>query len=101
MKMRASSILINTARGGLVDDGELALALKKGQIGGVGIDVFSEEPPVVPHAYSDLDNAILTPHMAGLSLECAERMAVASVNNILDFFNGNINPSLIVNANSL
>jgi len=48
-----------------------------------------------------MDNVLLTPHIAGLTTECAERMAVGSVQNVLDFFNGRIDPNLVVNRAQL
>lgn len=99
--MRRSAIVVNTARGGLVDEVALAQALKAGLLGGAGIEVFSAEPPFPDHPLFGLDNAVLTPHNAALTVECAERMAVASVQNALDFFQGRLDPSLIVNRTAL
>jgi phosphoglycerate dehydrogenase-like enzyme len=63
--MKPSAVLVNTARGGLVDEAALASALREGSILGVGLDVFSEEPVPADHPLTDLDNVILTPHSAG------------------------------------
>ena len=95
--MKPSAIVINTARGGLIDDKALASALKENRVAAAGIDVFLEEPPALNHPYSDIDTAILSPHSAGLSRESAERMAIISVKNILDFFKGELDPALIIN----
>lgn len=99
--MRRSAIVVNTARGGLVDEVALAQALKAGRLGGAGIEVFDAEPPSPDHPLFGLDNAVLTPHNAALTVECAERMAVASVQNALDFFQGRLDPCLIVNRTAL
>lgn len=99
--MRRSAIVINTARGGLIDELALAQALKGGRIGAAGIEVFSAEPPSPDHPLFGLDNVVLTPHNAALTVECAERMAVASVQNVLDFFRGRLDPALIVNRNAI
>ena len=95
--MRRGAILVNTARGGIVEESALFDALRSGQIGAAGLDVFDEEPPAADNPLSNLDQVILSPHIAGLTRECGERMAVASVQNVIDFFSGKIDPALIVN----
>lgn len=95
--MKPTSVIVNTARGGLVDEVALAEALRAGRLGGAGIEVFNAEPPGNDHPLFGLDQAVLTPHNAALTVECAERMALASVQNVLDFFTGTLDPSLIVN----
>ena len=99
--MKPSAVLVNTARGGLVDETALAAALRAGRLGGAGIEVFATEPPGAEHPLFGLENAVLTPHNAALTVECAERMALASVQNVLDFFAGKLDPALIVNKDSL
>lgn len=96
--MRQSAVLVNTSRGGVVDEAALIAALLDGQIGGAGLDVFEDEPPVRDSPLLGLDQVILTPHIAGLTAECAERMATSSVQNVLDFFAGRIDPALVVNV---
>lgn len=99
--MRPTAVLVNTARGGVIDEAALIAALKEGVIAGAGVDVFETEPPEKENALFGLKNAILTPHIAGLTSECAERMAVSSVQNVLDFFNGRIDTRLVVNRHEL
>ncbi|MEN9384311.1 MAG: hypothetical protein RL323_1454 [Pseudomonadota bacterium] len=99
--MRPNAVLVNTARGGVIDEAALADALKNGVIAGAGVDVFETEPPTEGNALFGLYNAILTPHIAGLTAECGERMAISSVQNVLDFFNGCIDHNLVVNRNAL
>ena len=96
--MKPTAVVINTARGGLLDEVALAGALQAGQLGGAGIEVFDAEPPAADHPLFGIEGAILTPHNAALTVECAERMAIASVQNVLDFFAGKLDPSLVVNA---
>lgn len=95
--MKPSAVVVNTARGGLVDEIALAEALRAGRLGGAGIEVFEAEPPAVNHPLFGLPQAVLTPHNAALTVECAERMAIASVQNVLDFFAGKLDPALVVN----
>lgn len=95
--MKPGAIVVNTARGGLVDEIALARALREGRLGGAGIEVFAAEPPGADHPLFGLDQVVLTPHNAALTVECAERMAIASVQNVLDFFAGQLDPALIVN----
>lgn len=96
--MKPSAVVVNTARGGLVDEVALAEALRAGRLGGAGIEVFDSEPPAKDHPLFGIDRAVLTPHNAALTVECAERMALASVQNVLDFFAGKLDPALVVNA---
>ena len=99
--MKPTAVVVNTARGGLVDEVALAEALRAGRLGGAGIEVFAAEPPGPEHPLFGLDQAVLTPHNAALTVECAERMALASVQNVLDFFAGKLDPALIVNKDHL
>lgn len=99
--MRPNAVLVNTARGGVIDEAALVGALKNGVIAGAGVDVFETEPPTKDNPLFGLHNAILTPHIAGLTAECGERMAVSSVQNALDFFNGCIDQKLVVNREAL
>lgn len=99
--MKPTAIIVNTARGGLVDEAALARALAEGRIGAAGIEVFDSEPPAADHPLFGLDQVVLTPHNAALTVECAERMAIASVQNVLDFFGGKLDPNLIVNKAAL
>lgn len=99
--MKPSAIIVNTARGGIVDEIALAAALHEGKIGAAGLDVFEEEPLAAGHPLLPLNQAVLTPHIAGLSQECAARMAVSCVQNVLDFFAGRLDPALVVNRTSV
>lgn len=88
--MRRDAILINTARGGLVDESLLADALRRGALGGAGVDVLSLEPPVNgnPLLAPDIPNLIVTPHCAWGSRESRQRLIGQLVENIAGFLNG-------------
>ncbi len=85
--MKETAILVNTARGPIVDEKALIEALKEGQIAGAGLDVFEHEPHI-PHELTTLGNAILTPHIGSATLECREEMATIAAQNIIDVFDG-------------
>src|SRR5690606_6898198 len=74
-QMKPTALLINTARGAIVDEAALAVALREGVIGGAGIDVLSEEPPVNGNPLLDLSlpNLIVTPHIAWAAVEARQR----------------------------
>ena len=88
--MRRDAILINTARGGLVDEALLADALRQGALGGAGVDVLSLEPPVAgnPLLAPDIPNLIVTPHCAWGSRESRQRLVGQLAENIAGFLNG-------------
>ncbi|MGB4947069.1 MAG: 2-hydroxyacid dehydrogenase [Candidatus Competibacter denitrificans] len=85
--MRRDAILLNTARGGLVDEAVLADALRKGALGGAGIDVLSLEPPTVgnPLLAPDIPNLIVTPHSAWGSRESRQRMLGQLAENVREY----------------
>ncbi len=84
--MRQDAMLINTARGGIVDETALRDALEKGFIAGAAIDVFEKEPYSGP--LSLMENCILTPHLGSCTLECRARMESESLNEALRFLQG-------------
>lgn len=87
-RMRASAYLVNTARGGIIDEGALHAALTRGTIRGAGLDVFDREPPATDHPLLGLPNLVTAPHMAGVTKESFDRMAVAVANNLLSVLDG-------------
>lgn len=99
--MKDGVILVNTARGGIVNEAALVSALKSGKVGAAGLDVFETEPPAADHPLNAFDQVILSPHIAGVTEGASERMAIGSAQNIIDFFNGRIDPSLVVNKDQL
>ncbi len=100
-RMKPSACLINTARGGLVDEAALASALEEGRLRGAALDVFEAEPPSPEHPLMRSDRVLLSPHVAGLSIESAIRMSQAAARNIIDFFAGRLDPALVVNRERL
>ena len=98
--MKPTAFVINTARGGIVDEAALYDALKAGRIRGAGLDVFDLEPPG-EHPLFALDNVILSPHIAGVTKEAGDRMAIAAAQNVLDAFDGRLNPDNVVNKEVL
>ena len=96
--MKPTAILINAARGGLVNEAALDQALREGRLSGAGLDVLRTEPPAPDHPLLSNDRVLISPHTAGLTAECAARMAVASVQNVIDHFAGRLDPALVVNA---
>jgi (S)-sulfolactate dehydrogenase len=81
--MKPGAVLVNTARGGIVDEAALGAALKSGHLGGAAIDVFGTEPlPVAAH-FQDCPNLILTPHVAGVTFEANERVSFLIADKVL------------------
>ena len=96
--MKPTAVLVNTARGGEDDEAALIASLGEGRLAAAGLDVFEDEPPAPNNPLLAMDQVVLSPHIAGLTVECAERMAVSSIQNVLDFFAGRIDPALVVNG---
>jgi len=91
-QMQASALLINTARGGLVDEQALADALRKRVIAGAATDVLSIEPPPADHVLlaPDIPNLLVTPHNAWISRECRQRLVDGVTDNIRGWLSGNM-----------
>jgi len=89
-RMKPSAVLINTARGGLIDEPALAAALSEGRIAGAATDVLSQEPPPADHPLlaPDIPNLIITPHMAWASAAAMQRLADTAVANIDAYLRG-------------
>lgn len=90
-RMKKGAVLINTARGALIDDSAFIDALKSGHIAGAGLDVFSKEPLVSGHPFMDMDNVLLTPHMGSITQESFSRMMRTAISSIEQFHSGDLN----------
>jgi len=101
--MKETAIVVNTARGGIINETSLVKALQNKKILGAGLDVFEKEPPDENHPLFNLDNVVLSPHNAALTIECRKRMAVESAENIAFFLldSKKLNLGNIVNKNKL
>ncbi|GAP37472.1 hydroxyacid dehydrogenase [Piscinibacter sakaiensis] len=82
--MKPGAVLINTARGGIVDEPALAAALREGRLGGAAVDVFADEPLPGGGAFVDCPRLVLTPHIAGLSVEANERVSSMIAQRVLE-----------------
>jgi phosphoglycerate dehydrogenase-like enzyme len=98
-RMKRGSILINTARGGVVDTDALVHALASGHIGGAGLDVFEQEPLPPGHQLLKFDNVVMTPVSAWSTADASERMINQSIENVVRFLVGT--PVNVVNPSAL
>lgn len=95
-KMKKNSIIINTARGGIINEVDLNTALNENLIFGAGLDVFEKEPPSSDNPLLKNRRLIMSPHTSALTDECKIRMAKETVKNIIDFFDNKLDKSVIV-----
>jgi D-3-phosphoglycerate dehydrogenase len=87
-RMKATAYLVNTARGGIIDEPALYDALFSGKLAGAGLDVFEQEPPPLGHSLFELPNVIIAPHVAGVTREAVDRMSEQTARNILSALDG-------------
>ena len=85
--MKKTAYLVNSSRGPVIDEEALRDALKEGVIAGAALDVFENEPAVVP-GLAELENIVLTPHIASATKETRGKMAEIAAQNIIDFLEG-------------
>ncbi|BAS26935.1 2-hydroxyacid dehydrogenase [Limnochorda pilosa] len=99
-RMKPTAILVNTARGPLVDEAALVNALRSGEIAGAGLDVFEEEPQVHPGLLELTERVALAPHLGSATLETRTRMCVMAAENVREFLQGRrpanaVNPEVL------
>src|SRR5690606_39559573 len=87
-RIRPGTLLINTARGALLDEAAVAAALHGGRLAGAALDVLSQEPPPPDHPLLTAPNCIITPHLAWASVQARQRLLATSVQNIACFLQG-------------
>jgi glyoxylate reductase len=92
--MKKTAILINTARGPVVDEKALVQALSTGKIWGAGLDVFEREPELEP-GLAELDNVVIAPHLGSATLETRTKMGLMAVQNILAALDGKVLPNCL------
>ncbi|TPG59521.1 hypothetical protein EAH89_04565 [Roseomonas nepalensis] len=99
--MKRGAVLINTARGTLVDEAALEAALRSGHLSAAGLDVLRVEPMREPVPLLRLENVVVTPHVAASTAEGLQRMAWDAAGNVLDFLAGHPDPDAVVNREVL
>lgn len=95
--MKPTAVIVNCARGGILDEAALHAALSGGKIRAAGLDVFDTEPAPTGHPLFSLPNLIVSPHIAGVTQEALVRMSTQSAQNVLDRFDGRLDPETVVN----
>lgn len=97
-KMRDGAFVINTARGGLIDEAALLEAVRSGKLAGAGLDSFAVEPPAADHQFWDEPRIVVTPHIGGVTAEANARVGVDAVSGIISYLAGEqLPPQRIIN----
>ena len=99
--MKRGAFIVNTARGGIIDEPALHAALTSGHLAGAGLDVFDMEPTPVNNTLLQLDKVITSPHMAGVTTESVAGMAVVTAENILSVLDSKPNRDNVINKEVL
>ena len=99
--MQKTAFVVNTARGGIVDEAALYDALKGESIAGAGIDPFVDEPATADNPLFALDNILVSPHSAGVTKESVFRMGQVAAQNVVDCFEGKLDPANVINTEVL
>ena len=94
--MKRNAIIINTSRGGIINEKDLNEAINKKIIYGAGLDVFEKEPPDPNNPLLKNKKILFSPHSASFTNECMERMGIETVENIFDFFANKLDKSKII-----
>ena len=94
--MKKSAIIVNTSRGGIINENDLNNALNEKVIFGAGLDVFEKEPVDKDNPLLKNNRVILSPHSATFTNECKSRMSIETTKNIIEFFNNKLDKSMIV-----
>ena len=99
--MNKNTIIVNTARGGIVNQDDLFQSLAENKILGAGLDVFTHEPPEKNDIILQAQNIVFTPHNAALTNECRKRMSIETIENILTHLDNKTDLDNIINKNIL
>jgi D-3-phosphoglycerate dehydrogenase / 2-oxoglutarate reductase len=101
VSMKRGAVLVNTARGTLVDEEALAAGLRSGQVAAAGLDVFWDEPLKEGMPLRDLPNVVMTPHSAAATEEGVRRMSLSCADSVIAAFEGRLDPDVVINKEVL
>ncbi len=99
--MKRGSVLVNTARGTLVDEEALAAGLRSDQVAAAGLDVFWEEPLKADNPLREMPNVVMTPHSAAATAESVRRMSLSCADSVIAAFEGRLDPDVVINKEVL